>query len=184
MPASFAEDVAAAAEGGCPALEVWLTKLETHLQSHSVADTKKLLDDRGVALAVASYQGGLLVTEGERKAHFDHFRRRLDLCPASGITTMVITGDFAGRVDPAVVEQAVASLAEAARCTQALEIRSAPSFRDGPASPPASTCRCRWRRCAASRTSASASTCSTTTPGSSKFIDLPPLSKTSPRPGV
>src|SRR5262245_49475154 len=61
MPVSFAEDVAAAAEGGCPAMEVWLTKLETHLETHSVADTRKLLEDRGVGLAAASYQGGLLV---------------------------------------------------------------------------------------------------------------------------
>src|SRR4051794_31954831 len=51
MPSTFAEDVAALAQGGCAAMEVWLTKLETHLETHSVADTRKLLDDRGVSLA-------------------------------------------------------------------------------------------------------------------------------------
>ena len=35
MPGTFAEDVAACADAGCPAMEVWLTKLETHLQSHA-----------------------------------------------------------------------------------------------------------------------------------------------------
>src|SRR5687768_11883357 len=95
MPASFAEDVAAYAEGGCHGMEVWLTKLETHLEKHSVADTKNLLDDRQMTLAAASYQGGLLLSQGEqRKAHLDHFRRRLDLCPALGIPTMILTADF------------------------------------------------------------------------------------------
>jgi 2-keto-myo-inositol isomerase len=129
MPSSFAEDVAAFAEGGCLAMEVWLTKLETHLETHSVADTRMLLQDRGVALAAASYQGGLLVSQGEqRKAHFDHFRRRLDLCPAFGVATMIITGDFAERVDPPSVERAVASLAEAARWAQAFGVRLALEF--------------------------------------------------------
>src|SRR5579872_1203443 len=81
LPATFAEDVAAYADAGCPAMEVWLTKLETHLESHSADATRKLLADRNLALAAASYQGGLLLSQGEaRQAHFDHFRRRLDLC--------------------------------------------------------------------------------------------------------
>ena len=34
-----------------------------------------------IALVAAAYQGGLLLSQGEqRKAHFDHFKRRLDLC--------------------------------------------------------------------------------------------------------
>src|SRR2546423_838029 len=77
LPASFAEDVAAYADAGCPAMEVWLTKLETHLETHSAADTQKLLADRGVILAAAAYQGGLLLSQGgARKSHFDHYRRR------------------------------------------------------------------------------------------------------------
>ena len=47
-------------------MEVWLTKLETHLESHSVADTRKLLDDTALTLAAAAYQGGLLLSQGER----------------------------------------------------------------------------------------------------------------------
>lgn len=129
MPSSFAEDVASFAEGGCSAMEVWLTKLETHLETHSVADTRKLLDDRGVKLVAASFQGGLLQSHGDqRKAHFDHFRRRLDLCPAFGVQTMLITGDFADRVDQATVEAGVASLAEAARWAQAFGVRLALEF--------------------------------------------------------
>jgi len=70
LPLSFAEDVAAYASAGCPALEVWLTKLETHLEKASVADTHKLLEDKNMTLAAGSYQGGLLLSQGEqRKAH-------------------------------------------------------------------------------------------------------------------
>src|SRR5437763_756564 len=77
LPATFAEDVDACAAAGCPALEVWLTKLEKHLETSSAEDTRKLLADKGVTPAAASYQGGLLLSQGEaRKAHFDHFRRR------------------------------------------------------------------------------------------------------------
>ena len=43
---TFAEDVQAYAGAGCTAMEVWLTKLENHLEKHSAADTRKLLDDR------------------------------------------------------------------------------------------------------------------------------------------
>ncbi len=46
MPGTFAEDVANFADAGWTAMEVWLTKLETHLEKHSPAQTRKLLEDR------------------------------------------------------------------------------------------------------------------------------------------
>src|SRR5919202_1336708 len=102
MPASFAEDVAHFADAGCGAIEVWLTKLENHLTQHSVADTQKLLSDRGMTMAAASYQGGLLLSQGEaRRAHYDHFRRRLGLCQALGIPTLLVVADFTQAVDEA-----------------------------------------------------------------------------------
>src|SRR5206468_5875530 len=114
LPASFAEDVAAYAEAGCPAMEVWLTKLETHLETHSAADTQKLLADRGVILAAAAYQGGLLLSQGEqRKSHFDHYRRRLDLCQRFGVGTLLVVADFVQKVAATDLERAVAWLAHA-----------------------------------------------------------------------
>src|SRR6185295_3393494 len=102
--------------GGCHAMEVWLTKLETHLEGHSTADTRKLLDDRGMTLTAASYQGGLLLSQGEqRKAHYDHFRRRLDLCQAFAIPTLLVVADFAGRLDATGLERSVVSLKQAAQ---------------------------------------------------------------------
>src|SRR3954451_16064622 len=120
LPRTFAEDVIAYAGAGCPALEVWLTKLETHLETHSGADTVKLLEDHQVTLAAAAYQGGLLLSQGEqRRAHFDHFRRRLDLCQHFGIATLLVTADFIDRIDQTDLERSVVSLVEAARWAQA-----------------------------------------------------------------
>jgi 2-keto-myo-inositol isomerase len=135
LPGSFADDVANYAAGGCPAVEVWLTKLEQHLQSASAVDTRKLLADRGVTPAAAAYQGGLLLSQGEqRKAHFDHFRRRLDLCQAFGIPTLVLVADFTQAVDAPSLGRAVVSLAQAAQwaagfgLTLALEFRGTDTF--------------------------------------------------------
>ena len=43
---------------------------------------------------LAAYQGGLLLSQGEqRQAHYDHFRRRLDLCQAFAIPTLLVVAD-------------------------------------------------------------------------------------------
>jgi 2-keto-myo-inositol isomerase len=130
LSSSFAEDVHGYADAGCNALEVWLTKLEAHLEKHSVADTQKLLEDRQMTLAAASYQGGLLLSQGEqRKAHYDHFKRRLDLCQTFAIPTLLVVADFAGKLDPTGLERAVVSLAQAAQWAAAFQVRLALEFR-------------------------------------------------------
>src|SRR5437764_11416605 len=116
LPASFAEDVQAYADAGCTAMEVWLTKLETHLEKRSPADTHKLLEDRRMTLAAAAYQGGLLLSqEEERRAHYDHFRRRLDLCEAFRIPTLLVVADFVEAVDQTALGRSVVSLKQAAQ---------------------------------------------------------------------
>jgi sugar phosphate isomerase/epimerase len=111
-------------------MEVWLTKLETHLEEHSAPDTRKLLSDRGITPAAGSYQGGLLLSQGEeRKAHFDHFRRRLDLCQYFGIPTLLVVGDFIERIDRTAVERAVVSLKQAAQWAAGFNVRLALEFR-------------------------------------------------------
>lgn len=130
LPCTFAEDVAAYADAGCSAMEVWLTKLETHLEQHSAADTRKLLEDRNITLAAASYQGGLLLSQGEeRRAHYDHFRRRLDLCQQFGIGTLLVVADFVTAVDATALERAVVSLKQAAQWADAFQVRLALEFR-------------------------------------------------------
>jgi 4-hydroxyphenylpyruvate dioxygenase len=130
LSSSFEQDVHGYADAGCLAMEIWLTKLETHLETHSAGDTRKLLADRGMTLAAASYQGGLLLSQGEqRKAHYDHFRRRLDLCQAFGITTLLLAADFSGRVDRTDLERAVVSLTQAAQWAGAFGVGVALEFR-------------------------------------------------------
>jgi sugar phosphate isomerase/epimerase len=130
LSSTFAEDVHGYAAGGCQAMEVWLTKLEAHLEKHSAADTKKLLADRQMILAAASYQGGLLLSQGEqRQAHYDHFKRRLDLCQAFSIPTLLVAADFVEKVGPTDLERAVVSLAQAAQWAAAFDVRLALEFR-------------------------------------------------------
>src|SRR5437588_6872373 len=91
LPSTFAQDVANYADAGATGMEVWLTKLETHLEAHSVGATRSLVGDRSLALAAAAYQGGLLLSQGEqRQAHYDHFRRRLEICQALDIATLIL----------------------------------------------------------------------------------------------
>jgi len=129
LPSPFDRDVEEYAAGGCHAMEVWLTKLEDHLKTHSPSDTRKLLEDRQMTLAAASYQGGLLLSGGEqRKAHFDQFKRRLDLCQRLGIPTLLVTADFVGTVAPDDLERAVVSLRQAAQWAAGFDVRLALEF--------------------------------------------------------
>jgi 2-keto-myo-inositol isomerase len=135
LPTPFADDFRDYAAGGCPAVEVWFTKLEQHLETTSTADTQALLTEREVSLVAAAYQGGLLLSQGEqRKAHFDHFRRRLDLCQTFAIPTVVLVADFAQTLDATALGRAVVSLAQAAQwaagfgVTLALEFRGTDTF--------------------------------------------------------
>lgn len=130
LSSTFAEDVNGYADGGCHALEVWLTKLEHHLEKNSVAETRKLLEDRQMTLAAASYQGGLLLSQGEqRQAHYDHFKRRLDLCQSFAIPTLLVAADFVDKIDPTGLERAVVSLTQAAQWAAAFNVRLALEFR-------------------------------------------------------
>jgi sugar phosphate isomerase/epimerase len=130
MPSSFAEDVANFADAGCRGMEVWLTKLETHLQTNSLADTRKLAGDRGLALAAAAYQGGLLLSQGEqRRVHYEHFRRRLEICQALHVPTLVVVADFTDAIDQTDLERATVSLAQAAQWAAGFNVRLALEFR-------------------------------------------------------
>lgn len=129
LPAAFADDLLGYAGGGCRAVEVWLTKLEKHLEAESADDTRRRLADLGLSLPAAAYHGGLLLSQGEaRAAAFEHFKRRLDLCQAFGIGTLVLAADVA-RPEAAALGRAVAALAEAGRWAAGFGVRLALEFR-------------------------------------------------------
>ncbi|HEY1381820.1 MAG TPA: sugar phosphate isomerase/epimerase family protein [Gemmataceae bacterium] len=130
LPALFLEDVEACVAAGFPALEVWLTKLEKHLESHTADDTRRLLAGKGVRLAAAAYQGGLLLSQGQqRKTHFDDYRRRLELCQGFGIDTLLVVADFVRAVTPTDLERAVVSLKQAGQWAAGFGVRLALEFR-------------------------------------------------------
>ncbi len=130
LPNTFADDIQDYTAGGCATLEVWLTKLETHLRDVSPADTRKALADRGVKLVAASYQGGLLLSQGEqRKAHFDHFKQRLNICQQFEIPTLVLVADFSVSPDAESLGRAVVSLTQAAQWAATFGVRLALEFR-------------------------------------------------------
>jgi len=130
LSGSFADDAENYPAAGCLAVEVWLTKLEKHLEAVSVTDTLKALADRGVTIPAAAYQGGLLLSQGEaRKVHFDHFKRRLDLCQAFGIRTLILAADFAQQTEPQALGRAVVSLAQAGQWAAGFGVRLALEFR-------------------------------------------------------
>jgi 2-keto-myo-inositol isomerase len=129
MPCLFADDVAHAADAGCGALEVWLPKLEKHLERETLDATRRLLADRSVVLPAAAFQGGLLLSQGEkRKAHFDHFRQRLELCQALAIPTLIVVPDFVDAIDATGLERAVVSLAQAGQWASGFGVRLALEF--------------------------------------------------------
>src|SRR5262249_3556307 len=98
--------------------------------SHAPADVRNALADRGMTLAAASYQGGLLLSQGEaRKAHYDHFRRRLDLCQFFGIPTLLVVADFADKVQPVDLQRAVVSLKQAGQWAAGAGVRLGLEFR-------------------------------------------------------
>ena len=129
LSTSFADDATNFPASGCRTIEVWLTKLEQHLDGVSAADTRKVLVDRGIDLPVAAYQGGLLLSQGDqRREHFEQFKRRLDLCQTFAIRTLVLP-DFTGEIAASSLGRAVASLAQAGQWAAGFGVRIALEFR-------------------------------------------------------
>lgn len=130
LPAAFSDDLNAFADVGWPAAELWLTKLEKHLETASIDSVRQLLADRNLAIAAAAYQGGLLLSQGEqRRLHFEHFRKRLELCQSLGIPTMLLVADFSQKPETTALERSVVSLTQAAQWAAGFDVRLAIEFR-------------------------------------------------------
>ena len=130
----FEKDVEDYAAGQCAAIEVWLTKLETYLQTHSHDDLRKLLADNEMTLPVAGYQGGLLASQGEaRRVTWELFQRRLALCQQVGIGMLVIASDVPRPLDEATIGRVQVSLQQAAAEAAQHNIRLALEFQAGSA---------------------------------------------------
>ncbi len=129
LHASFEKDVEDYAAGQVRAMEIWLTKLETYLQSHALDDVRRLCDKHEMTLPVASFQGGLLVSQGEaRREHWDLFARRLELCRQLRIGTLIVAGDVLGPIDQQDFDRLRFSLVDATKCASEYGVRIALEF--------------------------------------------------------
>src|SRR4051794_25242339 len=126
---SFEADLSAYERGGWPAVELWLTKLETFLESHTVEEARALLAAHRLEAAAAAAQGGLLLSRGaERVAHWDHFRRRLAILQELAGPRLIVVPDFARELAPDDLPRASDSLHEAAATAGAFGVRLALEF--------------------------------------------------------
>ena len=74
-------------------------------------------------------QGGLLLSQGtERAAHWDHFRRRLELLQELKVPTLIVTPDFVRQPGLEEYSRAAAGLGEAAELAASFGVRIALEF--------------------------------------------------------
>jgi 4-hydroxyphenylpyruvate dioxygenase len=136
LQAPFEKDIADFAAGHCSAVEIWWGKLEAYLKDHSVDDVRRLLTENEMAAPVASFQGGLLTSQGDaRREHWRLFARRLELCRSLGIGTMVVAGDVEGPLGEQDFERLRVSLRQAAEQAGAAGVRIALEFQSRAAFP-------------------------------------------------
>jgi 2-keto-myo-inositol isomerase len=129
LSTTFEADLTSYARSGWTAVEIWLTKLETFLEAHSVAEARGLLDSSGLKAVAAAAQGGLLLSRGaERDAHWDHFRRRLEILKELDVPVLVVNPDFLRDPTSDDFGRAVASLSEAAALARGAGVRLAVEF--------------------------------------------------------
>lgn len=129
LNASFEKDIEGYADAGCRAVEVWFTKLEQYLESHSLDDCRRLLEGRDVELVAAAVQGGLFGPAGpQRDTAEAHFRARLDLCRRLAIPTVVVAADLYGELTGSDLEAAQEALSQVSRWAGDRGVRVALEF--------------------------------------------------------
>jgi len=129
LHAPFEKDIEDYAAGACTQIELWLGKLDAYLKSHTLADVRELLMKHGVSLPVASFQGGLLTSQGPARAeHWELFGKRLEQCRALDVKTLVVAGDIRGPLTEQDIERVRISLAQAAEQAGAAGVRLALEF--------------------------------------------------------
>ena len=120
------EDYAA---GHVDAVELWLGQVDAYLKERSVGALRERLAGHGIAPVAASFQGGLLTSQGEaRVEHWKTFEGRLSLCRDLGIPVLVVAGDAFGPLGPQDLGRLSMSLTEAAKRAADAGVRLALEF--------------------------------------------------------
>jgi len=129
LSTTFENDLVAYSRAGWSAVELWLTKLETFLETHTIAEVQALLDEQRISAVAAASQGGLLLSRGaEHEAHWDHYRRRLEILRELKVSTLVVAADFVRELVPDDYGRAAEALARAGALAQAAGVRIALEF--------------------------------------------------------
>ena len=120
------EDYAA---GHVDAVDLWLGQADAFLRTHETAALRDLFARHGIAPVAASFQGGLLASQGDaRREHWKTFEGRLALCRDLGVPVLVVAGDVFGPLTAEDFGRLTASLVEAAKRAAAAGIRLALEF--------------------------------------------------------
>ena len=115
--------------GHVDAIDLWLGHADAFLKEHGVAALKDRLAAQGIAAVAASFQGGLLTSQGDaRREHWSHFDARLALCRDLAIPVLVIAGDAFGPLAAEDLGRLSMSLREAAARAAAAGVRLALEF--------------------------------------------------------
>jgi 4-hydroxyphenylpyruvate dioxygenase len=129
LPAPLEKDVEDYAAGKCRSIELWFTKLENYLQTHSAEAFRQLLSDHEMQAEVVSFQGGLLASQADsRREAWELFQRRLELCRNLGVKTVVIACDVPRPLDQAALERTQLSLTQIAQACGMQGLRAALEF--------------------------------------------------------
>ncbi|WP_406699692.1 sugar phosphate isomerase/epimerase [Singulisphaera sp. Ch08] len=132
LSTSFEADLKAYGRSGWTAVELWLTKLENYLLTHSVAEVRALLEKEQLEPVAAASQGGLLLARGpEREVHWDHFRRRLALLQELRVPVLIVVPDFVREMGAEDYSRAIESLIEANELARGFGVRLALEFQKG-----------------------------------------------------
>jgi len=104
MNADFATDMRAYAEAGFSFVEFWPSKVDTLVgQGKSLEEIRSLVDSLGLRAVAGCAQGGLLLSEGEkREKALAELRHNFEICQAMGAETFIVFSENADRADERV----------------------------------------------------------------------------------
>lgn len=134
LQSSFETDIEGFSQAGLQSIEIWLTKLERFLATHSIDDARQLLADNSMTPAVASLQGGLFSGPGpDRDESWSLFAKRMQLCRQLEIETIVVALDIKPPCDLDDIRsgeslQRIANIADECGVRVALEFQSQAAF--------------------------------------------------------
>jgi 2-keto-myo-inositol isomerase len=117
------------AAGHVDAVELWLGHVDAFVAGQGVAALAERLAERGIAPVAASFQGGLLTSQGDaRREHWAHFDHRLTLCRDLGVPVLVVAGDAFGPLGVEDLARLSMSLVDAAKRAADVGVRLALEF--------------------------------------------------------